>query len=54
MVALTNAANAQKTAQPANLTIYDSEGNWTDSYEFKYDANGNQIEETEDANRGSA
>ena len=47
LVALTNAANAQKTAQPANLTIYDSEGNWTDSYEFKYDANGNQIEETD-------
>lgn len=47
LVALTNAANAQKTAQPANLTIYDSEGNWTDSYEFKYDAKGNQIEETD-------
>lgn len=47
LVAMANAANAQKSVQPANLTIYDSEGNWTDSYEFKYDANGNQIEETD-------
>ena len=44
---MANAADAQRNVQPANLTIYDSEGNWTDSYEFKYDANGNQIEETD-------
>ena len=47
LVAMTNTTTAQNTAQPANLTIYDSEGNLTDSYEFKYDANGNQIEETD-------
>ena len=47
LVAMTNTATAQDTARPANMTIYDSEGNLTDSYEFKYDANGNQIEETD-------
>ena len=44
LVAMTNTATAQDNAQPSNMTIYDSEGNLTDSYEFKYDANGNQIE----------
>lgn len=47
LVAMTNTATAQDTVRPANMTIYDSEGNLTDSYEFKYDANGNQIEETD-------
>ena len=50
LVAMTNTATAQNTAQPANLTIYDSEGNLTDSYEFKYDAKGNQTEETDFSN----
>ena len=47
LLAMANTATAQKTSQPVNLTIYDSEGNWTDSYQFKYDAKGNQIEETD-------
>ena len=47
LVAITNTATAQDNAQTSNMTIYDSEGNLTDSYEFKYDANGNQIEETD-------
>ena len=50
LVAMTNTATAQNTAQPSHMTIYDSEGNLTDSYEFKYDANGNQIEETDFSN----
>ena len=45
LVAMTNTTTAQNTAQPTNMTIYDKEGNLTNSYEFKYDANGNQIEE---------
>ena len=47
LVAMTNTTTAQNTAQPANMTIYDREGNLTDLYEFKYDAKGNQIEETD-------
>lgn len=50
LVAMTNTATAQDNAQPSHMTIYDSEGNLTDSYEFKYDANGNQIEETDFSN----
>ena len=47
LVAMTNTTTAQNTAQQANLTIFDGDGNVTDSYEFKYDAKGKQIEETD-------
>lgn len=45
MLTMTNIANAQVALQPSALSVYDNEGNLTDRYQYRYDANGNQIEE---------
>lgn len=45
MAAAWSVADAQGLSQPASLSVFDNEGVLTDRFQYRYDANGNQIEE---------
>lgn len=45
LAATLGVSNAQDLSHPTSLRVFDNEGVLTDRYQYRYDANGNQIEE---------